>query len=374
MSSSNKFTDAGLSDKLDTHNQSADSDYFSGSLQDSEKFSSEDLGQPDRIEPIACSGVQDIDSGVLDEQEEDKDKDIMRGFNKLNLKEETRIETTGLNDLNKNTQQTSIVFDNSDKKEVWEKYYTQDDCGDTYLHIAIFSECSDDKIKHIIEAAPVAQLLDTFNDDAQTALHLGVSMGRCKIVRMLIAAGAKPSPRNLAGDSPLHIAAKLGDLDSCRAILYPVAQTEREALDLSYNVNTYYKCNLDQWNYEGQTAVHCAALNGRVNVLRELVRHGADINAREGKSGYTALHMAVATNNESVVNFLLSECSNLDVHAVTYGGRTALQLSPHVAEAFLNMLLTKGVSPYCSDIDEDDDSDEEIEYTQGMVKMVTTSA
>lgn len=68
----------------------------------------------------------------------------------------------------------------------------------------------------------------------------------------MIVAGAKPCPRNLQGDSPLHIAARTGDIDCSRAITDPVQQQERDVLNLQYPPQPYYSCDLDQWNYNGK--------------------------------------------------------------------------------------------------------------------------
>lgn len=48
----------------------------------------------------------------------------------------------------------------------------------------------------LIRAAPHPRLLDTPNDAALTPLHLAVATGQHPVVRWLIIAGARPSPRN----------------------------------------------------------------------------------------------------------------------------------------------------------------------------------
>lgn len=105
-----------------------------------------------------------------------------------------------------------------------------------------------------------------------------------------------------------------------------------------------------------------AAINGHVDVLRHLVWYGADINSREGKSGYTALHYAVQRGDERLMHYLLTECIKLNVNALTYGGRSVLQLGYQVPANFLQLLRSKGVpSPYSSDDDEyDSETDDEV--------------
>lgn len=105
----------------------------------------------------------------------------------------------------------------------------------------------------LIRAAPSSQLLDTANDDAMTPMHLAVMTGQWRIVRWLIVAGAKPCPRNIRGDTPLHLAASLGDIYCCKAIVDPVHQQERDGIALEYHIHPYQKCDLDQLNYSGES-------------------------------------------------------------------------------------------------------------------------
>lgn len=69
--------------------------------------------------------------------------------------------------------------------------------------------------------------------------------------------------------------------------------------------------------------------NKHVDVMRELVvRSGADVNAREGKAGYTALHMAVERGDKDLVKFLLDECAcSLNLEVASYGRWTAYQIA-----------------------------------------------
>ena len=50
--------------------------------------------------------------------------------------------------------------------------------------------------------------------------------------------------------------------------------------------------------------LHCAAEKGRVDIVKLLLEHGADINAADG-SGYLALHAAAANNQAQVISLLL---------------------------------------------------------------------
>ncbi|XP_060528864.1 NF-kappa-B inhibitor cactus [Cylas formicarius] len=307
------------------------------------------------------------DSGVIDDNDT-KDAAHMRVDSGVYLTLSENIsnlslKSHGLNDLN-NPKETTAVSKEYLHDIPWKIYYEQDEDGDTHLHTAVvqgFVEVA----QALIRIAPHSRLLDTPNDDAQTPLHLAVVTSQWPVVRWLIVAGARPGPRDINGDSPLHIAARLGDLDCVKAITNPVQPQEREALALGYPPHRYEKCSLNQWNYSGQTCVHVAAIHGHIDVLRHLVWYGADINAREGLSGYTALHYAVERRDEKMVQFLLTECNTLRPETVSYGNRNALQMKILIPGKIGRLLSGKGLaSPYMSSDEEDSGSedDEEMEF------------
>lgn len=78
-------------------------------------------------------------------------------------------------------------------------------------------------------------------------------------------------------------------------------------------------------------------------------------------SSYTALHYAVERADEDLVNFL-TQCPKIDLEALNYRGRTALEVSPMVPTHVMQLLRARGVpSPYISDSEDDlDDSDDQV--------------
>jgi ankyrin repeat protein len=74
----------------------------------------------------------------------------------------------------------------------------------------------------------------------------------------------------------------------------------------------------------GRTALHLAAMNGHLEIVKLLLEHGADVNAKTKEGyGYTALHSAASNGHLEIVKLLLEH--GADVNAKTkYGGYTAL--------------------------------------------------
>ncbi|RWS20258.1 NF-kappa-B inhibitor cactus-like protein, partial [Leptotrombidium deliense] len=124
-------------------------------------------------------------------------------------------------------------------------------------------------------------------------------------------------------------------------------------------------------NYEGETCVHLAVRIGNEKLLERLVSAGADVNAREAKSGKTALHIVVE-NQKIHVNMaqcLLSDCK-ADVNVVTYSGHTAKYMAMNMLVAnpksnrlrlLIHLLKEFGDAvPLPLDLESCDESDDQI--------------
>ncbi|XP_078077920.1 ankyrin repeat domain-containing protein 49 [Mustelus asterias] len=77
----------------------------------------------------------------------------------------------------------------------------------------------------------------------------------------------------------------------------------------------------DDDNY---TPLHRAAYSDHMEVVRELIAHGADVHART-IDGWTPLHSACKWNNAEIASFLLQH--EADINAQTNGLQTALHLA-----------------------------------------------
>lgn len=254
-----------------------------------------------------------------------------------------------------------------------EKYFEQDEDGYTKLHIAILHNI-EPAIQVLINYAPDESYLNIRTFSGQSALHLAVLLNQSLTVKRLIDAGADVNIRDNRCNSPLHLAVLNEDINSVKIILaaiYPQAKsttTSHEELI----------ANLEQWNYDGETCFYVACRLRNIPIMKLLAKHGANINAREGRSGYSALHLAVETHSNDVIKFLCEDCDSIDLDYENYGGFTAFQLSLLTnQEALANYLVKKGATAFYtpeSDYD-DDDSDvstnefEELEKNQLVNKI-----
>jgi len=204
--------------------------------------------------------------------------------------------------------------DNKEIKNEHEVYFQQNEEGDTFLHLAIILP-HPEVSKTLIRLAPQPSYLNLQNDVYLAPIHLAVLTSQPEIVRDLIIGGAKTTVRDRHGNTAMHLACLNGQKECLKQLLAPVHHQQ-------------IRHDLELWNYDGETCVHLAAKCCSTDIIKCLLEHGADINAREGKQGRTILHKACEEGNEILVCFLLNDCkAHLDIDAETYAGLTPYQLA-----------------------------------------------
>lgn len=244
-------------------------------------------------------------------------------------------------------------------KEIFKK----DSDGDTQLHIAVIRGFVE-VVWHITRLLPHQALLDIPNNNGRTALHLAVASGDACLARHLIVCGASPVAKNKRGETPLHIACRYGDPTMVSGLTSQVTVFEVVAARLSYPPNhTPGLLAADLSNYDGQTCIHVATQHGHKQILQNLTWYGADINAKEGRCGRTALHFAVEARNLDLIRFLVDSCrAALSIH--NYAGLTPYQLAvANDAQEVIALLEELGAKkdplPNSFFVDEDLDYEEE---------------
>ena len=194
---------------------------------------------------------------------------------------------------------------------------------------------------------------------SESVFRLAVTQGYVDAVRDLLRLGAIPAAVHEDGTTPLHNAAEFGrarivemlvqdggaDVDTlsaknetalCVAVAIEHVRTTKAFLRLGANPNIpcrlgytplfmAYKASIvdaliqhgadvdardPRPDYEGYTALLHAAAQGKIDVVRSLLKAGADIEAKDDVRGNTPLYGAAVNNHPRVVDVLLAHNAN----------------------------------------------------------------
>lgn len=157
------------------------------------------------------------------------------------------------------------------------------DQENTHLHPAVVEDVD------ALENAIAAEGVNAPDADGWTPLHIAARTGDIDVVRDLI---AQPiidvNVKNRWKSTPLMIAAGSGSLEIVELLLrHPRTQVDLQA------------------EYYGRTALIEASLKGHLHVVKALVMHGANINATDKTGRNSALIEAIKHGHINVATFLL---------------------------------------------------------------------
>jgi Ankyrin repeats (3 copies)/Ankyrin repeats (many copies) len=130
-----------------------------------------------------------------------------------------------------------------------------------------------------------------------------------KLAQVLYRNKSSVEPRGFAQTTPLHSAAFYGDLEMVQILLE-------------------FGVDVDIKNRDGHTPLDYASASGHRNdarVARLLVAHGADPNTRESIHGFTPLHRASKFGRIEIVRLLIEHGANVEVK--NDGGSTPLDVA-----------------------------------------------
>lgn len=157
--------------------------------------------------------------------------------------------------------------------------------------------------------------------DGTTALHWAARSGDRASADLLIRAGADVNARNRYGVTPLALAVRADSEEVVRSLLASGARVR----------------TADEGLPERQTLLMHAARTGNLATLRALIGAGADVNAREERTGTTAAIWAAVANRGEAVRLLAEAGADLNV-------ASRLTSYPHTANGVGLSGLEDGVS------------------------------
>jgi ankyrin repeat protein len=167
--------------------------------------------------------------------------------------------------------------------------------------------------------------------DGRTALHLAIALGRSRVfLKQLIEVGCDPNIQGYQGRSPLHVAAERESEDATALLL-----------EMGADVNAK--------DWDGDTALHRVAFWGDsgLNVAKQLVEKGADVQPKAKLSEWTPLHIASSVGAKKMVDWLLKMQGG--INAKGFLGRTPLLLAAASGRLEVLQLLVEKGAPYSKD-------------------------
>lgn len=169
----------------------------------------------------------------------------------------------------------------------------------------------------------------TQDDMGWIPLHWAADGGHDAVCELLIRGENPVDFRDLQGTTPLHLAVQAGHHDVCRRLLKEGAAP----------------CRQDD---QGFTAFNWAIENGDIELCQILIEAGTSPNY-VGFAGTPALHQAVRLEHVALVGFLLDAGANLEARN-SKTGCTALHVAViHQARQACEFLLAQGADPWAKD-------------------------
>jgi ankyrin repeat protein len=197
-----------------------------------------------------------------------------------------------------------------------------------------------------------------------TPLHRAVA--RADIARILLDRGADVNAKDVAGHTPLHLAASGGYSDTVRILLDRGADVNARSSIQQTRVAEIHRFGLGQppvtqpkdakgrpyvllgagvprvtykpgVTFGEYTPLYHASKNGHADTVRILLNRGADVNAKE-HNGDTALHGAASAGHIDVVRLLLEKGGDIGMANKT--GKTPFDMAEEKGHtAVVEMML-----------------------------------
>jgi len=211
--------------------------------------------------------------------------------------------------------------------------------------------------------------VDVADSHGMTALQKAVAGGDLEIVELLLQAGAKPNAST--GDVPLlHVAVgaennlkmikrlleKGADAEAAdgqgQTVLHLAAKAGLTAvitLLISHRetVKGFGQSWVSAIDKDGNTALHYALMNHKIETVMALIKRGADANTKNS-FGWTALHCAVMEGHTMLVKLLLRKGANID--SPDNEGMTPLHVAARQTdEEIAELLLESKANPLALD-------------------------
>ena len=237
----------------------------------------------------------------------------------------------------------------------------KDKDGNTPLHIASHEghfEC----VKLIIVTGAGVVDPDVYNNHNETALRLACRNGHRNTIKYLLTHGkCNPNLRDIDGNTPLHLACFVGDLEIVKLTIDSVDpdvtnNDERTCLHMAYRnghkttvkwLLNHGKCNPNLRDKDGNTPLHFACYVGDLDIVK-LIIDSVDPDVTNNKKR-TGLHLACRKGHKTTVKWLLIHVKcNPNLRDID--GNTPLHFACYVGDLDIVKLIIDSVDPDVTDV------------------------
>lgn len=202
-------------------------------------------------------------------------------------------------------------------------------------------------LEHMLRKGEVIDI-DLVDSMKNTGLHEAAINVQWEVVRLLLKKGASVTAKNVAGKSPIDLALSTSLAAFMREFgnrsdwahryqcIRHVWNDEFSALQsVCHGGTDNVKALVNEEDSLGYTAVHAAALFDRVECLRLLLSHGADIN-KASIEGITPLHEACRWSSQECIKALVE--AGADIEAENSQGHAPFAMANRSLRRFLRRL------------------------------------
>ncbi|CAF3799543.1 unnamed protein product [Rotaria socialis] len=214
-----------------------------------------------------------------------------------------------------------------------------DSLSNTALHYCKYLD-KNDIYEAVFRSNPSS--LNAQNRDGQTPLHDAVLVDNYSFARFLLQKGADLSLVDKDGNTPLHLSARDDNSKMCRLLMkYPnldliavnkMGKTPLHLACANEKPNAaailINKMKIEQMNLldrQGRTPLHECADNLNGSLAKYLIRHGADVNAKDIRQN-SPLHLATEKGNIELVLTLIKS-PNVDINPLNADAQSPLALA-----------------------------------------------